>query len=51
MLISHVLSDETEHSIAYAFRTLTKNEQNYAHLEKMALSLVFGIKKVPLVPI
>ena len=43
MLISHLLSDGMEHPIAYASHTLTKNEQNYAQLEKEALSLIFGI--------
>ena len=42
-VISHVLSDGTEHPIAYASRTLTKSEQNYAQLEKEAFSLIFGI--------
>ena len=44
-VISHVLSDGTEHPIAYASCTLTKSEQNYAQLEKEALSLIFGINK------
>ena len=44
-VISHVLSDGTEHPIACASRTLTKSEQNYAQLKKEALSLIFGINK------
>ena len=44
-VISHVLSDNTEHPIAFASRTLTTSEQNYAQLEKEALALIFGIKK------
>ena len=43
--ISHVLSDNTEHPIAFASLTLTTSEQNYAQLEKEALALIFGIKK------
>ena len=44
-VISHVLSDNTEHPIAFASRTLTTSEQNYAQLEKETLALIFGIKK------
>ena len=44
-VLSHVLPDGTEHPIAYASRTLTSSERNYAQLEKEGLLLVFGIKK------
>ena len=44
-VISHILSDGSEHPIAYASRMLSQAESNYAHLEKEALSLIFGIKK------
>ena len=44
-VISHVMEDGSERAIAFASRTLSPSEQNYAQLEKEALSLVFGVKK------
>ena len=44
-VLSHVLADGTERPVAYASRTLLSNEQNYAQVEKEALSLVFGVQK------
>ena len=44
-VISHVMKDGKERPIAFASRTLLPSEQNYAQLEKEALSLIFGVSK------
>lgn len=44
-VISHVLPDGTERPVAFASRTLSSSEKNYAQVEKEALSLIFGIKR------
>ena len=44
-VLSHVSDDGEERPIAYASRTLSSSEQNYALIEKEELAIVFGIKK------
>ena len=47
-IISHLMLDGSERLIAFASRTLSSSERKYSQLEKEALSLVYGIKKLHL---
>lgn len=44
-VLSHVLEDGREAPVAFASRTLTPTERNYAQIDKEALAIVFGVKK------
>ena len=44
-VLSHKLADGTEHPVAYASRSLSPAELNYAQLDKEGLAIIFGVKR------
>ena len=44
-VLSHVMPDGTERPIAFASRSLSKAERNYAQIDKEAPATVWGVKK------
>ena len=44
-ILSHQMEDGTKRPIAFASRSLSKEEKNYAHLDKEALVIMFGVRK------
>ena len=45
VVISHIFPNGDERPIAYASRTLSNSEKNYAQLERETLSLIYGVQK------
>ena len=45
-VLSHQLPDGSEHPVAFASRALSSTEQKYAQIDKEALAIVWGVKKL-----
>ena len=50
-VLSHIMDDGSERPIAFASRTLSKAERNYSQIDKVALALVWGVKKFHPLPV
>ncbi|KAF4532139.1 hypothetical protein B566_EDAN017008 [Ephemera danica] len=44
-VISHIMPNGEERPIAFGSKTLKSAEQNYSHVDKEALAVVFGVRK------
>ena len=44
-VLEHVMPDGTERPVAFASRTMSSTERNYAQIDKEALSIIFAVKK------
>ncbi len=45
-VISHIMDNGEERSIAFASRKLTKTDKKYAQIERKALSVIYGVRKL-----
>lgn len=43
-IISHIMSDGSETSIAFGSRTSSKSEKKYSQIDKEATAIIWGIK-------